>query len=185
MGKLITLKTPRLIVRQGRQADIPAIVAFHKKNKWYHRPFEPTRPRTFYTNAFWRNALRRDRGLKFFLFPKESSRIIGLISFSNMIQGPFQSTDLGYMLDKEFQGQGLMTESLRATIQFVFKELNFHRVAAGYLPKNNRSARVLKRLGFKRYGKERAYLQIEGRWQDHILVSFINPHWKPTKSKDN
>ena len=40
---------------------------------------------------------------------------------------------------------------------------------ASYLPRNDRSGVLLKRLGFEIEGKARAYLRINGRWEDHIL----------------
>lgn len=43
------------------------------------------------------------------------------------------------------------------------------------MPANERSARLLARLGFERKGYARAYLKIAGRWEDHILTARINP----------
>ncbi|MGL4717164.1 MAG: 30S ribosomal protein S5 alanine N-acetyltransferase, partial [Aeromonas sp.] len=44
-----------------------------------------------------------------------------------------------------------------------------------YMPANQRSGALLERLGFEREGFARAYLLINGRWEDHILTSLINP----------
>ena len=46
---------------------------------------------------------------------------------------------------------------------------------ACYMPANQRSGALLERLGFEREGFARAYLMINGRWEDHILTSLINP----------
>jgi ribosomal-protein-alanine N-acetyltransferase len=67
-----------------------------------------------------------------------------------------------------------MREILEAAIEFVFSEVGLHRVMAGYIPSNYRSAALLARLGFEREGYARAYMQIAGRWQDHVLTSKIN-----------
>lgn len=45
---------------------------------------------------------------------------------------------------------------------------------ANYLPQNQRSAALLKRLGFSVEGYARDYLKINGEWQDHILTSLVN-----------
>jgi ribosomal-protein-alanine N-acetyltransferase len=55
--------------------------------------------------------------------------------------------------------------------------LNLHRVMANYLPENERSARLLARLGFCIEGQANAYLQIAGAWRDHILTSLVNAQW--------
>jgi len=45
---------------------------------------------------------------------------------------------------------------------------------AGYLPHNERSGKLLDRLGFEKEGLARKYLKINGRWEDHLLTSLIN-----------
>ena len=67
-----------------------------------------------------------------------------------------------------------MYEGLRCAIDFVFSELALHRVMANYRPKNERSHQLLRRLGFAQEGRARSYLDIDGRWQDHIHTSLIN-----------
>ena len=72
-----------------------------------------------------------------------------------------------------------MTESVRMGIDYMFREMHMHRISANYMPHNTASAAVLKRLGFAVDGYARDYLQIGGRWQDHILTSLLNPDWSP------
>ena len=68
---------------------------------------------------------------------------------------------------------------MRGIIAFAFGPLNLHRIRACYLPTNARSGAVLRRLGFVVEGYARDYLLIDGRWQDQILTSLINPDWQP------
>jgi len=91
--------------------------------------------------------------------------VIGSISFTNIVRGVFSGVLLGYGLAKEFEGKGFMFESLTAAIDFVFTQLNLHRVMANYVPSNTRSARILQRLGFTQEGIARDYLFLGGRWQ--------------------
>ncbi len=85
---------------------------------------------------------------------------------------------MGYSLAETEQSKGYMTEALQAAIQYVFQELNMHRIMANYMPHNQRSGNVLKRLGFVVEGYARDYLLIKGQWQDHILTSLTNPNWQ-------
>jgi ribosomal-protein-alanine N-acetyltransferase len=71
-----------------------------------------------------------------------------------------------------------MGEALQVAINYVFKELNMHRVMANYIPDNQRSGNVLKRLEFVVEGYARDYLLINGQWQDHILTSLTNKDWQ-------
>jgi ribosomal-protein-alanine N-acetyltransferase len=45
---------------------------------------------------------------------------------------------------------------------------------ANYMPANERSGKLLKRLGFTVEGYARDYLFIAGAWQDHVLTSLAN-----------
>ncbi|BBN52682.1 hypothetical protein TRE132_08070 [Pseudomonas chlororaphis subsp. aurantiaca] len=67
-----------------------------------------------------------------------------------------------------------MHEALQTAIGHMFDELKLHRIMANYIPDNQRSAALLERLGFEREGYARAYLQIAGRWQDHVLTARVN-----------
>jgi [ribosomal protein S5]-alanine N-acetyltransferase len=72
-----------------------------------------------------------------------------------------------------------MREALQAGIRHVFGELNMHRIQANYVPWNRRSGGLLRRLGFSVEGYARDYLYLDGEWQDHVLTSLTNPHWRP------
>jgi ribosomal-protein-alanine N-acetyltransferase len=48
---------------------------------------------------------------------------------------------------------------------------------ANHVPRNERSARLLERLGFEREGFAKAYLHLDGRWQDHVLTSLTSDRW--------
>jgi ribosomal-protein-alanine N-acetyltransferase len=72
-----------------------------------------------------------------------------------------------------------MGEAVTAAVRYAFADLGLHRVKAAYLPGNERSGRLLRRLGFAVEGYARDYLLIAGRWQDHVLVGRTNPDWLP------
>ena len=71
-----------------------------------------------------------------------------------------------------------MCEALTAAIKYVFEELNLHRIMANYMPANERSAKLLRRLGFTVEGYARDYLRLAGNWRDHILTALTNDSWK-------
>ena len=82
---------------------------------------------------------------------------------------------LGYNLDESEQGKGYMTEALTASIAYVFRVINVHRLNASYIPSNVKSARILRKLGFVVEGYARDFLFIDGKWRDHILAGIVNP----------
>lgn len=180
------LETTRTILRMANRDDVSAIVHYYTENKIHLTPFEPQRGDDFYTDSYWIKevnfriaAFKSDSSLKLFIFSRENPKAIaGSINFANFIRGTFQSCTLGYSIAAAYQGKGYMTEALKVAITYVFAQLNMHRIMAAYLPHNQRSGRLLKRLGFVEEGYARDYLMINGEWQDHILTSLINHNWK-------
>ena len=74
-----------------------------------------------------------------------------------------------------------MSEALGAGIGHIFGPLALHRIMANYLPTNERSGRLLRRLGFVVEGFARDYLYIDGAWRDHILTALTSPDATPPK----
>ncbi len=124
---------------------------------------------------YWRERLeqnledtRLSRSLRTFAW--RNDEVIGTANFNNFVFGCFCACHLGYSLDAKLVGQGLMQETLELTIPYV-QSLGLHRIMANYLPHNERSAALLKRLGFVIEGRAEAYLKIDGKWQAHVLTS--------------
>src|SRR5678810_331999 len=103
----------------------------------------------------------------------------GACNYTNIVRGPFQACHPGYQIALAQQGQGLMSETLRAGNAFMFAERRLHRIMANYRPENYRSARLLQSLGFRREGIAADYLFIDGAWRDHVLTSLVNPRFEP------
>ena len=68
---------------------------------------------------------------------------------------------LGYSISKVFEGQSLMYEALLLTNTYMFNNMGIKEIRAGILPNNERSIRLIKRLGFKYVG-EKDELEING-----------------------
>ncbi len=98
-----------------------------------------------------------------------------MCSLTNIVRGPFMACNIGYSVSEEFQGQGVAKSLVSHAIDYAFNELRLNRVMANYLPRNERSAKLLESLGFVKEGLARRYLCINGVWEDHVLTSLLNP----------
>ena len=108
----------------------------------------------------------------------DNESIIGDITLSNIICGVLQSAFIGYKLDEQKNGRGLMREGLQAVIEYAFSELNLHRVEAHIIPRNERSIRVIEALGFEKQGYMKEYLLINNKWEDHLSYALVNRQWE-------
>ena len=104
-----------------------------------------------------------------------SRRVVGDITFSNIVYGPFRACYLGFKIDRDLEGAGLMRRSLEECCEMMFARFGLHRIMANYRPENVRSGALLKRLGFQVEGFARDYLHLDGEWRDHILTSLVRP----------
>lgn len=105
--------------------------------------------------------------------------LLGTIALTEITRGPLQQANLGYGLDEFAQDKGVMTEAVRSLCGWAFEFLRLHRIAANYMPTNERSARVLRRCGFSVVGYARDYLFINGAWRDHVLTALVDPQERP------
>ena len=96
-----------------------------------------------------------------------------MITVQSIVRGFFQSCSVGYWLAETAQGRGLATAALREVTELAFRDLRLHRIQAETLPHNERSQRVLRRLGFEAYGTAKSYLKIAGTWQDSNLYQLL------------
>lgn len=134
---------------------------------------------TFFDAGLYRDLgeFKEGQSLRLVLFEGGTldGAIVGACSFTAITRGPFQACYLGYWLDSEYVGHGLMQEALTAAIHYVFDSLDLHRVMANYRPTNERSGKLLRRHGFVVEGFARDYFFLDGAWRDHILMSLTNP----------
>lgn len=159
---------------------------FFSRNQAHLSKTSPPAPEGFYTASFWKKSLADSReqfitgkSAKFVLLHAEGSRrAMGMVNFSNVIRGAFQACYLGYHLDEQYIGKGYMYEATCRGIEYAFNELKLHRIMANYLPENERSERLLERLGFEKEGIAKKYLYIENGWRDHVMTALVNENLK-------
>jgi [ribosomal protein S5]-alanine N-acetyltransferase len=183
------LLTERLVIRTAGVAEAPSIAAYYRENRAHLAPWEPRRTDEFFTETFWSGQLARDeeearsgRQLRlFFVDRAEPARVIGTANFSQMVRGVFHACVLGYSIGERFEGRGYMRERLTASLAFIFEEVRLHRIQANYMPRNVRSGRLLRSMGFVVEGYARDYLLIADTWEDHVLTSLTNPFWRPIR----
>ncbi len=150
--------------------------------------WSPPAAPAFFTEAFWRERLaiaveeyQAGRAARFVLQARAEPRAPSSAPATTPTScaGRSRPATSATRSRASHEGRGLMAEALRATNAWAFEHLRVHRIMANYRPENERSARVLERLGFVREGLARDYLFIDGAWRDHVLTSLANPAFDP------
>jgi ribosomal-protein-alanine N-acetyltransferase len=174
------ITTARTLIRLADATDASRLLRYREENRAHLAAWEPLRDNAYYTMAHClqtlaesREVVRLDRAYPFVVLDLSGAEIVACLTFANVVRGAFQACHLGYSIAAQRQGKGLMHEALSAALQWAFDELALHRVMANYMPRNQRSADLLQRLGFEQEGYAKRYLQIAGEWEDHVLTSRI------------
>lgn len=84
---------------------------------------------------------------------------LGIESYREDIYPEFdhlQGREIGYVLSKDYWGQGLMPEAVRAVIRWLFEDQGLDFVMVGHFDFNDQSRRVIEKCGFQ-YLKNRPY----------------------------
>ena len=179
----LTLLTERLVLTLPGPEAAQRMVAYFENNRGHLGPWEPPFPPGMFTTSFWERRLvqnqdeyRTGKSMRLALLDRrdQAAGIVGLANFTQFVRGAFMACTLGYSLDANAEGKGLMHEALITALRHVFDRLQMHRVQANYMPINERSARLLKRLGFQVEGYARDYIFINGAWRDHILTALVS-----------
>jgi ribosomal-protein-serine acetyltransferase len=89
-----------------------------------------------------------------------------------------RNCSVGYWLDAEFRGRGLMTRCCAVLLDYLFNELKLHRVYIRCGTGNARSCAIPERLGFQREGIEREADRVGGRWVDLWRWSMLEGDWR-------
>jgi ribosomal-protein-alanine N-acetyltransferase len=167
-------------VRLVEPDDAEELSAVRTREQEFLAPWEPVRPDGFTTVAGQAEMiaaslrLHRDGQSLPLVILDDDGEIVGSMALSGIIRGPFLSANLGYWVASSSNGRGYATSAVRATLGIAFGELGLHRVQAATLPHNAGSQRVLAKNGFERIGYAPRYLQIAGRWQDHVLFQRLD-----------
>lgn len=176
------LETARLLLCSADRTDAPAVLDFVKRNAVYLEQWEIKRTPFYYTEEMQAQLLERDekefaegRLFRVWLVPKsDKERIIGSVALSNIVRGAFQSCHLGYKMDAGQRNKGFMTEAIRAVVRHAFADMRLHRIEANIMPRNEASLHVVRKLGFQEEGLARRYLNINGKWEDHLHMVLLN-----------
>lgn len=171
----ILLRGERVYARPAEIEDYSQWAEARARNESYLKPYEPSWPAGCLSPDFFRRRVERlgreraqDQTYAFLIFTHDDT-LIGGININNVTRGAGQMASLGYWIDESHQGRGLMSESVRLVLTYAFSMLGLARMNAATLVNNKRSRDMLLRLGFTEEGFARAYIQIDGRRQDHVL----------------
>jgi ribosomal-protein-alanine N-acetyltransferase len=95
--------------------------------------------------------------------------VIGQVTVSTILRGPFRKGSIGYWIASTYQNQGHASRAVHQVLKIMVDELDLHRAEAHTQMENLASQRVLRKNGFTSFGIAHSHFFVEGAWRDDIL----------------
>ncbi|MFH5881063.1 GNAT family N-acetyltransferase [Liberiplasma polymorphum] len=141
-----TLLTKRLILRLFKEEDLEDFYDYAKvegvgeKAGWpHHKSIDETRQvlKAFLTN--------KD---VYAIVLKENNKVIGSLGLHDRLNQE-GVRDVGYVLNKDYWGKGIMTEAVKRLISYAFDELHMTKLTCGHFKENMASCSIIKKMNFR------------------------------------
>jgi ribosomal-protein-alanine N-acetyltransferase len=176
--KKVRIETERLTLRPPMHGDFRAWTSLRRDSESFLKQWEPTwaqdhlTRKSFTNRVYWaQRSISNGTAVPLFLLRRSDDMLLGAITLDNIRRGPAQAGTTGYWIGAPFARQGYMKEAIEAVVHYAFTVLDISRMEAGCLPENDASRRLLEKCGYKYEGVAQSYLQINGRWRNHVLYA--------------
>ena len=178
LRRKVRVVADRITLRLPQHSDWREWTALRDASADFLRPWEPVwaqdhlSRRAFTNRVYWAaRAEAQGTALPLLMFRRQDNALLGAITLDNIRRGPAQAGTLGYWVGAAHARQGYMREAIEAVVHHAFVQLDLSRIEAACLPGNAASRGVLEKTGFKYEGVAQSYLQINGRWRNHVLYA--------------
>ncbi|WP_205474037.1 GNAT family N-acetyltransferase [Nocardioides sp. SYSU D00038] len=152
--------------RRSRQRNAAWLVP------WDATPPPGSAPRPTSFRALARRLRRQARAGTTYPFVIEvDGRFAGQVTVNNIVRGSAQFASVGYWIDKDFAGRGVMPRAAALVVDHCFQVAGLHRIEVCIRPENTNSLRVVEKLGLHEVGYAPRFLHIDGEWRDHRIYA--------------
>ena len=176
-GWPVWLSSEDVTVRPLTYSDARAWREARRRNAAWLKPWDATvppgsgaRPSTF-RSLVWRLHRQARAGTTYPFAVEVGGRFAGQITVNNVVRGSAQFASVGYWLDREYAGRGVMPRAVAMVIDHCFAEAGLHRIEIAIRPENSNSLRVVEKLGLHEVGYAPKFLHIDGAWRDHRIYA--------------
>ena len=115
---------------------------------------------------------KKQEGITWAIIDKHSNSFIGYFGFWRMIPEHCRA-EIGYALKREYWGKGYMYETINRMVRFGFENIKLHSIEANVNPANEKSKRVLEKIGFKKEAYFRENYLFNNKFLDSIIYSLL------------
>ncbi len=179
----VVLEHGAVLLRPLRRGDEASWNEVRRRNAAWTGPWDSTRPpeSTETTGTFGQMVGEYNRQARAGLMlpwvidyrDAESADpvLAGQLTVSGIAYGSARWAMAGYWVDQRWAGRGLAPTALALAGDYLFAELRLHRLEVAIRPENEKSLRVVQKLGLRYEGERHRYLHVDGDWRDHSMFA--------------
>lgn len=178
---MLPAETNRLILRAFEEKDAPAFSAYRSdaliaRYQGWQAPFSLEQARAFIAEMRAKTPGQPGQWYQVALELKESGSLIGDCAFH--LSADSRQAEIGMTLARSFQNQGFAAEAGKWLLDYLFGELQVHRVFANIDPRNESAIQVIGRLGLRFEGRFIQSLWLKGEWVDEEWYALLRSEWQ-------
>lgn len=118
------------------------------------------------------NGMEENKSINWCICTPSNEQLLGNITFWKIDETNHRA-EIGYTLNPESQGKGLMTEAMREVLQYGFEVMNLHGIDANVNPANQKSINLLTRFGFQKEAHFRENYYFDGKYLDSAIYCLL------------
>lgn len=169
------LETPRLVLRPLTLADAGDMYAYAKDEETTRFVFDTHESLVGTQEVIATFFMAAPLG-KFALEEKTSGKMIGTIDLR--VEEASRSGEIGYTLNADYWGQGLMPEAAMAVLALGFDQLKLVHITALHIVGNEKSGRVMEKIGMKKEGEVPLARLFKGQPVGEVLYGINSADWE-------
>jgi RimJ/RimL family protein N-acetyltransferase len=171
-----TIRTDRLLLRgfEARDAQVVSELAGAREIAAVTKQIPHPYPREAAVTwiATHRTDFEKRTAYHFAVTLPETGTLVGAASIVQIHPEHLRGT-LGYWLGKPYWGRGYGTEAARGVVDFGFTKLGLHRIYANHFAGNDKSGRIMQKLGMIFEGRLRSHIRKWGQPIDLIYYGIL------------
>ncbi len=90
--------------------------------------------------------------------------------------------EVGYWIDRDHEGRGIMTRACIRFFEFAFEEMGMHRMELHAAAENSRSRAIAERLGMTQEGVARDGIRVPAGYQDAVVYGMLEDEWRARRA---
>lgn len=177
---LPTLYTQRLVLRPARMSDAQDLYEYSRDPEVARHVLWDAHTSIHQTRQYIRFLIRQYHSAapsSFVIALRDTGKVIGTIGFM-WLQSENRAAEVGYSLSRAYWNRGIMTEALRAVLEFGFTRLGLNRIEAQHECDNPASGHVMVKAGMRHEGTLRQRLYNKGRYVDVDLYAMLKSDFR-------